>query len=550
MRQSTKLIVNTLVTYGRMLVTVGMGLLFTRLMVQGLGKETFGLWAGLSAAVAVALMLSDGVNNAGDRFLAYEVGRGDPARIRATFRTLLAIFVTIAALAAGAAALLEPFVLRTVQWPVDRLAIGRTAYWLTVGFTLFQIVNGPFRSMLVARQSIVALSALEGYDAAARLVLVGLGLLLPGEKVVWACWGLLAQMGTSMLASAVLCIRLAPEARPGLAGVSLARVGELAHYTTWAIVSTISYRVRITGPQLLITNFFGPLAQGSYALAAQLAGYQLSLGAVVSRITQPALVAAEGRGDRARAIQLVHLVNKYSTLLILCYLVPLQLEAPALLHLWVGQDGAGAETLVRLVMVVTALSWTFNGYWIAAGAVNRVAKPVLISLVCDVLAVAGAWAAVRWLAAPVWVIPACSVAGMAAFGAGTTLVTSRALNLPARAWLTECWWPVLKAGAPAAVAAAAWLAVLEPGPVRILLVGFTFTLVLFPLVWLLAMGAEERSHFERVFAGVASRLPRGARRAGGSASAATGAGLPSLDGQANTIDPAAEPAEHGAARRP
>jgi O-antigen/teichoic acid export membrane protein len=524
-RQSTKLILNTVVTYGRMLVTVGMGLMWTRLALRELPGEDFGIWAGLTTVVGLSLMLSDGVNNAGDRFLAFELGRGDHGRIRATFRTLLAIFLTIAGLTVVAGAAATDAILAWAQVPEERLEAVRPAVMLTVGYTVLVMLVCPFRSMLISRQSMVLLSGLEIFDAAARLGLTALALARPGSGIIWLCWALLAQQGLSVLISAAICFWTIPDSRPGIAGISWERFHALRGYATWAIVSTISYRIRIAGPAMLAMQFFGPTVVAAYAIASQVAGYQLSLGAVVSKITQPALVSAEGRGDRTRVVQLINLVNKYSTLLILAYLVPVVLEAPSLLALWLGSDRVpdGAVTLVPLVMVVMALVWTFNGYWIAAGAINRFGPPVLISLACDVamvvLAGLGLWAGVGG-ASGFWLIPAIGIVTMFAFGLGTVRTTSRAMGLPAGAWFAQCWLPVAKVAIPAGLLAAAWLLVLPPSWGRMLLVAGTYGVAMLPLTWMLAMGEEERGHFRRVGAALRGRLPGGRAASSADSSAA------------------------------
>jgi Na+-driven multidrug efflux pump len=509
-RQSTKLILNTSVTYFRMLITVGMGLLVTRLMVKSLGQEDYGVWSGLVAIVSIALMFSDGVNNAGDRFLSFELGRGDSERIRATFRTLMVIFLSMAGLTLVLGLPLIEVVLSLASVPAERADAARTAYLLTLGFTALLMIICPFRSMLLSRQSVVALSALEMSDSVLKLGVVAVGLLMPGDKLVWVCWALLVQQAISVGLSAGMCWWLVPESRPGLSGITRERFVSLAGYTTWSIVSTISYRIRITGPQLLIMSWFGPLVQASYAVASQLAGYQLSLGSVVSRITQPALVAAEGRGDRVAAVKLIHLVNKYSTLLILCYMVPLQIEVATLLKLWLNAENVGPEApaLVRMVLIVMAMVWTFNGYWIASAAMNRVRGPVLLSLVCDSTMVLLGWVAIKFFGASPWVVPAIGAGMMVVIGMGFTIIASRALKIPASSWFTECWWPVLKSAGPAGLAASVWVFVLEPSLVRVVLVGATFAMLLFPLAWFLSMGAEERGHFERVFRSLSDRVRR------------------------------------------
>jgi len=64
MQQSTRLIVNTLSTYVRMVLTVGLGLLTTRVVYAQLGETDFGLQAVVGAGGSLLLIFSDAPSSA------------------------------------------------------------------------------------------------------------------------------------------------------------------------------------------------------------------------------------------------------------------------------------------------------------------------------------------------------------------------------------------------------------------------------------------------------------------------------------------------------
>src|ERR1051325_8983617 len=82
-----------------MALTVGIGLLTTRWANQVLGQSDFGIWAGLTITVGVLLVFPDGVSAPFERFLSFEIGRGDPTRQRQIFGTGVAVMLAIALLA-------------------------------------------------------------------------------------------------------------------------------------------------------------------------------------------------------------------------------------------------------------------------------------------------------------------------------------------------------------------------------------------------------------------------------------------------------------------
>src|SRR5690606_18295716 len=93
MRQSTRLIVNSISTFARMAFTVVIGLLVTRLLLQYLGKIDFGLILALGATGTLLQFITSALTSSVQRQLALEIARGDPERMRTVFSTAWLVYM-------------------------------------------------------------------------------------------------------------------------------------------------------------------------------------------------------------------------------------------------------------------------------------------------------------------------------------------------------------------------------------------------------------------------------------------------------------------------
>lgn len=511
MRQSTRLILNTVATYARMFATVGIGLYATRLASTALGAAEFGVWANLSAVAAIFYVLSDGLTESAVRFLAFELGKPDHGRLRAVFSTTAALFAGMGVLAvltglpAGYAAVSAIKGLAPARFAPSLYAWGGI-----LGAVALAIAAMPYRALFTARQRIAVLTIADTVDSLLKLAAIAAAAALPADRfdrLVCLCLFTLAGTAVTSVVVVILSLRASPDAIPRRAQCSLALLREIAGFSFWSVVGNLSYRVRLAGPPLILGAHFGPLVNAAYAYASQIAGYQITVASAVSRATQPALVTATGAQDRPRVLHLISLVNKYSVLIALFYLVPIMLETPTVLRLWLGPRADTADPLfVRLVMLSMGIPWVYMGYHLAISATGRIARYMTIAVAGELVALAASFTAVRFLGAPAWAVCAVSTATVALFTLIYVLHISRILGTPLSLWLRHTWLPVLSVAAPAIAAAWAVSAAMPEGWPRLLAVSAAYALVASPLIWFFGMASDERGHFSRIFHSALARL--------------------------------------------
>lgn len=87
---------NTLMLYIRMFFLMVINIYTTRVVLQALGVEDYGIYHVVGGIVAIFAVISRSLSSANSRFLNFEMGRGNRTRLCAVFSTGVSIQIVLA----------------------------------------------------------------------------------------------------------------------------------------------------------------------------------------------------------------------------------------------------------------------------------------------------------------------------------------------------------------------------------------------------------------------------------------------------------------------
>ena len=87
---------NTLVLYVRMLFTMGISLFTSRVVLQTIGVEDYGISSVVGGVISMFTFINAAMVSSTQRYLNFELVRGDANQLRSVFSTSLQIHALIA----------------------------------------------------------------------------------------------------------------------------------------------------------------------------------------------------------------------------------------------------------------------------------------------------------------------------------------------------------------------------------------------------------------------------------------------------------------------
>ena len=150
---------NTLMLYGRMLFSMFVSLYTSRVVLQALGVEDFGVYSVVGGVVLMFAFLNNALTTAVQRFISFELGRGFSDRLQRVFcmsvnvHSVLAIIITILCETIGLYVFYS-----CLKIPAERMEAAFVAFQCSLISFVISILQVPFMSSIIAHEKMSVLA--------------------------------------------------------------------------------------------------------------------------------------------------------------------------------------------------------------------------------------------------------------------------------------------------------------------------------------------------------------------------------------------------------
>ena len=505
MRQSTLLILNTAATYLRMLLTVGIGLVVTRLILKALGEEEYGLLLALGAGGSFLTFVTSALTQSSIRHLAHRIGAGDQVGLHRFFSATVMVYVVLALAIGLTAAAIGPFLLATLTIPEGRETAALWVYVVSVTSVVLTVTTTPYRSLISAHQAIISLAV---FELISRVMLLGLVV-----GLIYMSWDTLVgyaliQMSLAILFSFLVvgfCMVRYSESRPPFTKPAKEEFKELGSFAGWMVFSKMAVQFRSQLTLILLNIFFGGATSAAYGIAMQMQGYVGQLTGVILKAADPAMTTLEAKGLQQSVRQMALFSSKYTALLAWMVLIPICLETEAILALWLGDYPTWAPFFARFLIAGTALGSMTYGHMMAMQARGEIKIITLIISLPSMTVVCASAILVATTDCGPWVFVVFGLLiTIVATVWGRQAYTGPIIGLPTRVWLSQVVLKICLVVTPALIVTLAIRFGMSSSLWRVGAITLLSPLIILPLCWLVALDSDEKNHFRRVF-GLARR---------------------------------------------
>jgi O-antigen/teichoic acid export membrane protein len=494
MRQSTRLIVNTLSMFGRMALTVGISLVITRLLLQTLGKVDFGLVLALGATGAMLQFFTTALTTSVQRQLAQEIARKDAAAIGRAFSTGWLVFTGLGAVLWLIGFALTPLVMQVLTIPPERADAAWWVYQISLLNLVLVVTATPYQAMIVAHQHLTVQSIVDVFNSLSRLAAVLLLFVVPWDRMVAFVAMQLAGYAVVRWSLNLYCLWRYEGSWPRPRSFDRRQFREIVGIGGWTLVAQLSWRFRMQGGIILLNVFFGPAVNGAYGIATQIVGYGLTLANAIRMAVLPAIVGAHARGNRQNVQRLALTTGKYMVLLMSLAFVPLCFEAAQALRFWLPEVPDHTLILTRLAVVWLLVGVFPSGYLLANTATGNLGWYTRRMLLWSILTLVAAGVGFYFGLEP-WFLPTMAAAGAALMMIIAATGIGPEIGLPPSRWFFESLLPTLGVLAPATIVAGVVHWTMAESVWRFLAVTAAFGMVAAPLIWWVALAGWERERF-------------------------------------------------------
>lgn len=514
MKESTRIIINTLATYGRSLFGLVIGLFSTRWILLALGQTDYGLYGVIGSIIMLMNFLNQGMSVGVARFYAYSIGHGhnlspDEANedLKRWFNTALGIHIVLPLLLIMIG---YPIGINAIEhWlviPPDRVAACVWVFHISLVGSFVGIASVPFKAMYTAHQYITEL-ALFGLIHSVGLFITAycLSTVQSDRLIFYALCMMSIGLGISLLQvfRALFKFKACRLHVPYM--FSRKYLKKLFSYVGWKMFGLSCVVCRTQGSPVLVNLFFGPQVNAAYTVANSLSIQATTLSSAMMGAFQPAITSMEGRGHREKMLQTALQVCKFGTFLILLFVIPLMVEMETVLALWLKYPPKYTGQLCQWMLVMLVIDRMTAGQMLAVNAYGKIAAYELIQGTILFLSLPLAWLLFTNGAGPV-AIGHTLVFTMAVYCLGRLQFCKRLLNMSVSEWFRKVAAPVVMLSVCSVAAGFSITQMFQAGIIRICLTTVVTGVCSIGIGWLCLLNSAERNFVRKNINKATARL--------------------------------------------
>ena len=363
MNNNNKMVYNTFVVYGQLVISMLLGLLAVRLVLRALGEESYGIYMLVGGVVAMLNVITTSLSNASMRFISNSLGKGDLSIAKKTFNTSINIHIIFALmllliLEVGGFFMFEYF----LNIPDGRVFEAQIVYQLMVAAAFITLVSVPYDAVINAHENLLLLSIIVILGQVCQLCLALYILYFCNDNhLIIYSLGLFFSQILQRLLKQLFCNKHYQECVLSLReGIDFSIMKPMLKFVGWDFFSTATSILVINLKNILVNMFFGVRLNAGQGIATNVNGYVNNLSRGITSAITPQMNKSEGDGDRNRLVNLTYIGVKYTTFMFALFAIPLMIENEFVITLWLGDVPSFAIIFCQLILLnqlVDKLTW-------------------------------------------------------------------------------------------------------------------------------------------------------------------------------------------------
>lgn len=380
---------NTLLLYVRMLFMMLVSLYTSRVILNALGVEDFGIYNVVGGVVCMFTVISGSLSAAISRFITFELGKGDKVRLGKIFSASVTIQFLLALIIV---ALLESvgiwFLNYKMTIPPERLV---AANW-TLQFSLISFVLGlisvPYNAALVANEEMSVYAYISIFEALGKLLISCLIVYSPIDKLIFyallmCCLAVLVQI------TYLRYCKIHFEECTYHFHWDKEILKKMFGFAGWNFIGASSAVLRDQGGNIVINLFFGPSVNAARGVAGQVNNVISGFVSNFMVALNPQITKSYASGDRDYMMTLIYQGARLSFYMLLLLSLPVIINTHYILVLWLKLVPDHAVSFIQLTLVfamsesisnplITAMLATgkIRNYQIVVGGLQMLNLPV------------------------------------------------------------------------------------------------------------------------------------------------------------------------------
>ena len=350
---TTRIAKNTLLLYFRMLLTMGVTLYTSRVVLDVLGVEDYGIYNVVGGIVAMLGFLQWTMQTTSARFINVVLSTNYDLETKKTFSNILAVNIFLSVIVCLLAETVGLwFFAEKMTIPHEREYAVFWVYQISVITVVLNIITVPFNATIIAHERMNVFAYISIFDAIGKLLVTYLIKLSPIDRLIFYALLVMLIYIVDFVIYIMYCLRNFPECRGKILFDKLVFKNILG-FITWSSYGSFVSAGFTQGLNIILNLFFGPAVNAARGIAVQVQNAVVSFTNNFQTAINPQLMKATAQKNYAEAQKLFFASSKYSFFLLCILGLPILIETSFILSLWLKEVPEYTAQFCRIILTIS-----------------------------------------------------------------------------------------------------------------------------------------------------------------------------------------------------
>ncbi len=369
-----RIINNSLHMYFRMILVTGITLYTSRIVFAQLGVTDFGLYNAVGGVVLFFSFIVPTLSSSVQRFLSYEIGKGDIEMAGKVFSMSIQIHLLIAAIIMLLGESIGLWFLNTqMNIPDDRMAAANVVYQCSILSLVMILWSVPFNGLIIAKQKMKIYAWFSVITAMLKLLTAYLLIVSPIDRLSLYAVLMLLIFVIGRINVSVYCSWKIKDVRyHRIWDKSLFR--RLLSFSGWTLYGNVGNMAYSYGLNIVLNICCGPAVNAARAISTQIQNVTDQFSGSFQTAVNPQLTQSYAAKDYDYVNKLFLSATNFSFYLMALICIPAYIEMDEVIRLWLGDYPDYSVSFARLTLIICCINAVFNPTFTLVQATGNIRK--------------------------------------------------------------------------------------------------------------------------------------------------------------------------------
>lgn len=377
---------NALMLYIRMFFTIIIGLYTSRVILNSLGVSDYGIYNLVGGIVSMLAFLNVGMSGATQRFMTYELGKGNLSSLRNVFSNAV---ITHFVLATLIAIIMETIGIWLVNYqlniPENRLFAANWVFQCSIITFIVSVISVPFNACVIAHERMGLFAYISILETVLKLFVAIAIVYSPFDNLVFYATLILCIQVLIRFIYSIYCKKHFEECSFKYTFDKIL-FKKMFSFAGWGCVGNMGFSLKDQISNIILNIFFGTTVNAARGIATQVNGIINSFAGNFTIALNPQITKEYASGNKSRSYDLTMTGAKYSFFLLSFITIPFIINVNYLLHLWLGVVPEYTNQFVSIILLAScmySMSHTMSTAILATGHVKRFQSLLAVTLLIE-----------------------------------------------------------------------------------------------------------------------------------------------------------------------